>query len=219
MTIRVILVDDHSVFREGLCSLLRIEGDIEVVGQAADGEEAIGLVQALRPDVVIMDVAMPGCDGIEATERILADDPGRRILALSMHADAQFMHKMFSVGAKGYLPKNCCFDELVSAIRTIHGNGEYLSPSLNSALLSDYIGLLAKERERDDRPLTERETEVLRLIADGRQTKQIADLLSISVKTVDNHRTNLMRKLDLHDVASLTRYALEIGLIESRQPL
>ena len=214
MTIRVILADDHPVFREGLCSLLQVEADIEVIGQAADGEEAVRLVRDLRPDVVVMDIAMPGCDGIEATERILADDPSHRILALSMHADAQFMQKMFSVGAKGYLPKNCCFDELVTAIRTIHENGEYLSPSLNAALLSDYIGLLAKERERDDRPLSERETEVLRLIADGRHTKQIADLLGISVKTVETHRRQVMEKLGISTVAGLTRYAVRTGLVD-----
>lgn len=214
MTIRVILADDHSVFREGLCSLLQVEEDIEVVGQAADGEEAIKLVQELRPDVVVMDIAMPGCDGIDATERILSDDPSHRIIALSMHADAQFMQKMFSVGARGYLPKNCCFDELVTAIRTIHENGKYLSPSLNSALLSDYIGLLAKEKERDERPLSDRETEVLRLIADGQQTKQIADLLCISVKTVETHRRQIMEKLTITTVAGLTRYAVRIGLVD-----
>ena len=214
MTIRVILADDHSVFREGLCSLLRVEEDIDVVGLAADGDAAIALVQELRPDVVVMDIAMPGCDGIEATERILADDPSQRILALSMHADAQFMQKMFSVGAKGYLPKNCCFDELVTAIRTIHKNGEYLSPSLNTALLSDYIGLLAKEKERNDRPLSDRETEVLKMIADGQHTKQIADLLCISVKTVETHRRQIMEKLGISTVAGLTRYAVRTGLVD-----
>jgi DNA-binding NarL/FixJ family response regulator len=161
-----------------------------------------------------MDIAMPGCDGIEATERILADDPSQRILALSMHADAQFMQKMFSVGAKGYLPKNCCFDELVTAIRTIHENGEYLSPSLNTTLLSDYIGLLAKEKERNDRPLSDRETEVLKMIADGRHTKQIADLLCISVKTVETHRRQIMEKLGISTVAGLTRYAVRTGLVD-----
>ncbi|MBE0531356.1 MAG: response regulator transcription factor [Rhodospirillales bacterium] len=214
MTIRVILADDHSVFREGLCSLLRVEEDIDVVGLAADGDAAIALVQELRPDVVVMDIAMPGCDGIEATERILAEDPSQRILALSMHADAQFMQKMFSVGAKGYLPKNCCFDELVTAIRTIHENGEYLSPSLNAALLSDYIGLLAKEKERNDRPLSDRETEVLKMIADGQHTKQIADLLCISVKTVETHRRQIMEKLGISTVAGLTRYAVRTGLVD-----
>jgi DNA-binding NarL/FixJ family response regulator len=214
MTIRVILADDHSVFREGLCSLLRVEEDIDVVGLAADGDAAIALVRELRPDVVVMDIAMPGCDGIEATERILADEPSQRILALSMHADAQFMQKMFSVGAKGYLPKNCCFDELVTAIRTIHENGEYLSPSLNTALLSDYIGLLAKEKERNDRPLSDRETEVLKMIADGQHTKQIADLLCISVKTVETHRRQIMEKLGISTVAGLTRYAVRTGLVD-----
>ena len=214
MTIRVILADDHSVFREGLSSLLHIEEDMEVIGQAANGEEVIALVGELHPDVVVMDIAMPECDGIEATERILADDPSQRILALSMHADAQFMQKMFSVGAKGYLPKNCCFDELVTAIRAIHDNGEYLSPSLNAALLTDYIGLLAREKERTDRPLSDRETEVLRLIADGQHTKQIADLLCISVKTVETHRRQIMEKLGISTVAGLTRYAVRTGLVD-----
>ncbi len=214
MTIRVILADDHSVFREGLSSLLHVEEDMDVIGQAANGEEVIALVGSLHPDVVVMDIAMPGCDGIEATERILADDPSQRILALSMHADAQFMQKMFSVGAKGYLPKNCCFDELVTAIRAIYDNGEYLSPSLNATLLSDYIGLLAREKERIDRPLSDRETEVLRLIADGQHTKQIAELLCISVKTVETHRRQIMEKLGISTVAGLTRYAVRTGLVD-----
>ncbi|MCG8508022.1 MAG: response regulator transcription factor, partial [Rhodospirillales bacterium] len=184
-------------------------------GQAADGEEVVSLVGEMRPDVVVMDIAMPGCDGIEATERILTDDPSCRILALSMHADAQFMQKMFSVGAKGYLPKNCCFEELVTAIRTISENGEYISPSLHGVLLTDYIGLLAREKERADRPLSDRETEVLKLIADGRQTKEIAGNLGISVKTVETHRRQITEKLGITSVAGLTRYAIRIGLVEA----
>ncbi len=214
MTVRVVLADDHSVFREGLFSLLRVDEDIEVVGQAGDGEGAIDLVRKQRPDVVVMDVTMPVCDGIEASERILAELPDCRILALSMHADAQFMQKMFSVGAKGYLPKNCCFDELVVAIHTLHEGGVYISPSLNTVLLNDYIGLLDKDRERAVVPLSGRETEVLKLIADGRQTKEIADQLCISVKTVETHRRQIMEKVGITSVAGLTRYAIRHGLVD-----
>jgi two-component system, NarL family, response regulator NreC len=214
MTIRVILADDHSVFREGLASLIRVEDDLDVVGEAANGEEAIDLVRRLTPDVIVMDITMPVCDGIEATERILAEKPTCRVLALSMHTDAQFMQKMFSLGAKGYLPKNCCFDELVSAIRTIHDNGVYLSPSLNTLLLNDYVSLLGKKKERDTLPLSEREAEVLKLIADGGHTKEIADILCISVKTIETHRRQIMEKLGITTVAGLTRYAIRIGLID-----
>ena len=214
MSILVVLADDHSVFREGLASLIRVEDDLDVVGEAADGEEVIDLVNTLKPDVVVMDITMPRCDGIEATERILADMPQCKILALSMHTDAQYMQKMFSLGAKGYLPKNCCFDELVSAIRTIHGNGVYLSPSLNTLLLNDYVNLLGKKKEKETQPLSERETEVLKLIAEGGHTKEIADILCISVKTVETHRRQIMEKLSITTVAGLTRYAIRVGLVD-----
>jgi len=214
MTIRVILADDHSVFREGLASLIRVEDDLDVVGEAANGEEAIDLVRRLSPDVIVMDITMPVCDGIEATERILAEKPSCRVLALSMHADAQFMQKMFSLGTKGYLPKNCCFDELVTAIRTIHDNGVYLSPSLNTLLLNDYVSLLSKKKERETLPLSEREIEVLKLITEGGHTKEIADILCISVKTIETHRRQIMEKLGITTVAGLTRYAIRIGLID-----
>ena len=214
MTIRVVLADDHSVFREGLFSLLRVDEEIEVVGQAGDGEAALALVRDLSPDVVVMDITMPGCDGIEASERILVERPDCRILALSMHADAQFMQKMFSVGAKGYLPKNCCFDELVAAIHAIDEGGVYISPSLNNVLLTDYIGLLDKDRDRSSLPLSGREKQVLKLIAEGRQTKEIADQLCISVKTVETHRRQIMEKVGITSVAGLTRYAIRHGLAD-----
>ncbi len=215
--ITVLLAEDHMIVREGLRALLEAEGDIEVVGEAETGRQAIQLVKRLRPAVVLMDIAMPLLNGLEATRRILKAVPATRVLILSAHGDDEYIRQAVLLGAAGYLIKQTSADLLSRAIREVKEGNAFFSPSIANRLhgLSlespDGCEVLKKRRTA----LSSREVEVLQLIAEGRANKQVARELGISIKTVEKHRQHLMGKLDLHDTAGLTRYAIAAGIIES----
>lgn len=212
--IRVLLADDHAIVRDGLRALLDVAGDIEVVGHAADGLEAVNLARDLKPDVVVMDLAMPRLNGIEATRRILKVHANARVLILSQHQDREYIFDAVRAGASGYLLKRDAGADLAEGIRAIHRWGAVLHPLAARELLDvclDCDGLVARDSyER----LTDREREVLILVAEGYTNQQIADMLHVSPKTVDGHRTSLMSKLDLHDRTEVVKYALKRQLIE-----
>jgi len=214
MSIRVLIVDDHTLFREGLCALFSSERDVEVVGEAAGGEEAVRKALELRPDVVVMDLMMPGVNGIEATRRIRAALPEVKVLVLSMYDDEEHVQRLLAGGASGYMLKRATSDELVRALKEVVAGGMPLDPAVAAKVVKDYVRRVQGEAEPEASPeLTPRELEVLRLVAEGFTNQAIAERLKISRKTVDVHRTNLMRKLDLHDVTELVKYALRRGLI------
>jgi len=212
MSIRVLLSDDHRIMREGLRSLLEKEPDIELVGEAEDGRSTLKLASRLKPQVVVMDISMPDLNGIDATRKLLEKLPSVKVLALSMHTDQRFIEGMLRAGATGYLPKDCASEELVRAIRTVLSNQTYLSPSIADVVRRDY---LSQRREADisvSGVLTEREREVLQLMAEGKNTKEIASRLQVSVKTIETFRQHIMQKLNLHSLAELTKYAIREGL-------
>lgn len=212
MSIRILLADDHKITRQGLRSLLEKQPDMEVVAEAEEGRTAVRLVQELVPNVVIMDVSMPDLNGMEATRRIVAEFPNVKIIALSMHSDSLFVTEMLRSGASGYLLKDCAFEELERAIRTVMANKTYLSPSISGVVVDDYLHRLSKADFSNSEVLSDREREVLQLVAEGKSTKQIALKLHISTKTVETHRRQIMNKLDIHTVAELTKYAIRKGL-------
>jgi DNA-binding NarL/FixJ family response regulator len=212
MSIRVLLADDHKITRQGLRSLIEKQPDMEVVAEAENGREAVRLAAEVAPDVIIMDLTMPDLNGVEATRKILAQSPDIKIIALSMHSDALFVTEMLKSGAAGYLLKDCAFDELVRAIKTVMENKSYLSPSISGVVVEDYIHRLSTTDFKNADIISDREREVLQLMAEGKSTKQIAAKLHISVKTVETHRRQIMRKLDIHTVAELTKYAIRKGL-------
>jgi DNA-binding NarL/FixJ family response regulator len=211
--IRLLLVDDHLVVRAGLRMLLGAEEDMAIVGEASSGAEALKAVEELRPDVVLMDVVMSGMSGIEATRRIRKADPDVAVLALTMHEDEQYFFEMLQAGASGYIPKRAAPDDLVSAIRVVSEGGVFLYPTLAQALVADFLERGGTGVTASGEGLTPREQQVLTLIAEGRTNQEIADSLVISVKTVDRHRENIMRKLNLHSRVELVKYAISKGLI------
>jgi len=212
MPARILLVDDHAIIREGLRSLLVNQPDIEVVGQAEDGLKALELVRKLGPDIVIMDITMPNLNGIDAARRILSERAGTRIIALSMHSSRRFVTEILKAGASGYILKECLFGELVEAIQTVLKGGTYLSPRITGVIVKDYVRRMSKGYRAEAPDVTEREREVLQLLAEGKSTKQIAQRLHISPKTVESNRRNIMDKLGIHSVAELTKYAVREGL-------
>ena len=212
MSIRVLLVDDHKIVRQGLRALLEKQQDIEVVAEAEDGRDAVRLAAEMAPDVVIMDITMPDLNGVEAAKQILNKSPDIKIVALSIHSDALFVTEMLKSGAVGYLLKDCAFEELVRAIRAVLDNKTYLSPSISGVVVDDYIHRLTKSDFTGQEAISNREREVLQLMAEGNSTKQIAQKLHISVKTVETHRRQIMSKLDIHNIAELTKYAIRKGL-------
>jgi DNA-binding NarL/FixJ family response regulator len=212
MCVRVVLADDHKIMREGLCSLLRSDPRVEIVGVAEDGRSAIQLVREQKPDVVVMDVAMPDLNGIDAARRIKADMPEVRILALSMHSDKRYISSMLQAGASGYLLKDCAFKELVQAIHTVARRQVYLSPSIASLVTDDYVRQLMVKDGSPASLLSPKEREVLQLMAEGHSTKQIATTMNLSVKTIETHRQQVMEKLGLHSIAELTKFAIREGL-------
>jgi DNA-binding NarL/FixJ family response regulator len=214
--VTVVLVDDHTLVRQGVRVLLDAESDISIVGEAEDGRKAVSMVRLLRPDVVVMDVAMPFLNGLEATRQILEAVPSTRVLVLSAHSDEEYVARVTQLGAAGYLLKQSSLDDLATAIRTARAGKMYVSPSI----LRRRAGRTPAAADAPPRaavPLTSREAEVLQLIAEGKANKEIAAALGISFKTVEKHRQTLMSKLDIHDVAGLTRYAISIGSIEGRE--
>ena len=215
--ITVLLAEDHEIVREGLRALLEHEDDIEVIGEAQTGRQAVKLTGKLRPDVVVMDIAMPLLNGLEATRQILQTRPAIKVLILSAHSDDAYIEQIVALGAAGYLIKQTSHDVLSRAIREVQKGKTFFSPSISKRLnhhyekSSDRIGLL---KTKDDQ-LSSRETEVLQLVAEGNVNKETAAELGISIKTVEKHRQNLMKKLNIHDTAGLTRYAIATGIIES----
>lgn len=212
--IRVLVVDDHAIVREGICSLLARRKDMEVVGQAADGKQAIAQVAALRPDVVLMDIAMPGMNGVEATQEIVRLFPGIRVLVLTQYENKEYVFPLLRVGAAGYVFKRARATELIDAIRAVYTEGAFLPPSVARAVVDDVKQLPGPESSRQP-ILTEREQEVVRLVAEGLSSREIAERLCLSVKTVDTHRANIMEKIGVHNVAELIRYAIRAGIVSA----
>jgi len=212
-SVRIIIADDHQIVRQGLKLLLERESDMEVVGEAEDGRSAVTLARKLMPDVVVMDVKMPDMNGIEASQQILSELPEVKVIALSMYDDRRFVVDMLKAGAQGYLLKDCAFEELTQALHLVMANKTYLSPGIAEIVVKDYVSLDSRVGQSVFPVLTAREREVLQLIAQGKRTSQIADILQIGVKTVDTHRQQIMNKLRTRSVAELTKYAIREGLI------
>jgi DNA-binding NarL/FixJ family response regulator len=212
--IRVLLADDHTLFRAGLRALLAAEEDIQVVGEAANGEEALQKALEFEPDIVVMDILMPVMSGIEATRRLAAARPDIKIVVLSMYDDQEHVEQLFAAGAAGFLLKEMTNEELLRALREVMAGGVPLSPTIAAKVVRDYARRVRGDGEATAEDLlTPREVEVLKLIAEGHTNSAIAERLKLSRKTVEAHRTNLMRKLGIHDVTELVKYALRNGLI------
>jgi DNA-binding NarL/FixJ family response regulator len=214
--LRILLAEDHALVRAGLRSLLESIPGLDVVGEAANGHDALRLIAQLRPDLVLMDVSMPGLNGIEATRRAAKAHPGTRVVILSMHADEEYVRQALTAGAAGYLLKNSERGELEIALRAAAGGGVWLSPAVSRTVLPTLMRELeaAAPGRTSLEKLTSRQREVLQLVAEGNTTKQIAQRLRLSVKTIESHRTNLMERLEIHDLAGLVRYAIRVGIIE-----
>ena len=212
--IRVLLADNHTLVRAGLRALLQnIEG-IQVIAEAGDGREALHLVAEHQPDVVLMDIAMPEMNGLEAAAHVVKEFPQVRVIILSMHANEEYVLQALRIGAMGYLLKDAGISELELAIKAICQGETYLSPAVSKHVVANYLQRVSDESSSSTQ-LTSRQREILQLIAEGRSTKEIAELLFISVKTVETHRMQLMKRLDIHDVAGLVRYAIRMGLVIS----
>lgn len=211
MSIRVFLADDHSIIRDGIRSLLEKEKDFTVAGEADNGRDAVLQIIKLKPDVVLMDIAMPNLNGVDATRQLIAQQPRLRIVVLSMHSDKRFVVEMLKAGAMGYLEKNCAFKNLISAIRTVTEGQVYLSPEIAGVIAGTFrqqkLPATVKEPE-----LSPKEREVLQLLAEGNSSKEIAYQLGVSSKTVDTHRQHIMDKLGMRSIANLTKYAIREGI-------
>lgn len=212
MKIKIILADDHTVMRKGLCTLIDNHPGFTVVGEADNGRMAVKLALELMPDVVIMDVTMPDLNGIEATRQIVAGLQHTKVIALSMHADAEFISAMLKAGALGYLLKDCAVEELICAVQTVINGKIYLSRTITDIVVDDYVRSIPEDAASILSVLTNREREVLQLIAEGKATKEIASLLHVSINTIDTHRRRIMEKVNIHSVAELTKYAIRKGL-------
>lgn len=212
MTIKIILADDHNVLREGLKSLLNQQQDFEVIGEADNGRDAVRLTKKLEPDIVVLDIGMPNMNGIQATQHIVAEVPDTKVLALSMHSDHQFVVKMLQAGASGYMLKDCAYEELISAVRDINAGKFYLSKDVTGVVINNYINMIQAVDAVSHPTLTSRERETLQLIAEGKSTAETANLLNVSPKTIETHRKNMMDKLDIHNIADLTKYAVREGI-------
>ena len=210
-TIKILVVDDHAIMRDGIRALLNLHDDIEIVGEASEGREAVEKAQELTPDVIVMDIAMPSMDGLEATRRITKKDPRVKVLVLTQHDNKEYILSAVKAGSAGYVPKRALGSELVSAIRAVHKGDSFLYPSAATALIEDYRQQVERKEPYDR--LTAREREVLKLLAEGHTSRETADILVISLKTVLGHRTKIMGKLDIHNRTELIKYALRKGLV------
>jgi DNA-binding NarL/FixJ family response regulator len=210
VSIRVLLADDHAIVREGLRALIDKQPDMEIVGEARDGREAIRMAREQVPDVAILDVSMPGLNGVEATRRITRELPDIKVLGLSMHTERQFVGAVIDAGASGYLVKDCALEELIRAVRCVVNGQVYLSPSVAGVVVEGYRA--KGHGESAFSALSLREREVLQLIAEGLSTKEIADHLNVSAKTVGTHREHIMTKLEIRSIAGLTKYAIREGV-------
>ncbi len=218
MNTRILLADDHKIVREGLCGLINKLPGMEVVAEAENGRAAVNLSQKIKPDIVIMDIAMPDLNGVEATRQILCTNKGVKIIVLSMHSDRRLVTEILKAGASGYLLKeDCDLEELNRAIKSVTAKQVYLAPRVANYMVRDHILKKAAGTETlSDSILTSREREVLQLLAEGKRTKQIASCLCVSVKTIETHRTNIMHKLDIYTLAGLVKYAIQEKIISLR---
>lgn len=212
VSISILLADDHGIMREGLRGLLEDEPDMEVVGEAADGHAAVELAKRLCPTIVLMDIKMPLLNGIEATRQIISASPESRVLALTTYSDSRLVARMLEAGASGYLLKQCAFDELVHAVRTVTAGRAYLSPKIAKVKLDESSIKRPGARRATNSVLTAKERGVLQLMAEGHSTREVAEILSLSVKTAETHRSNIMRKLETRSIAQLTKFAIREGL-------
>lgn len=212
MCIRIMLVDDHSIIRQGLRVLLDKKPKFEVVGEAENGRVALSMARKLEPDVIVMDINMPDLNGVDAARQILAERPESKIIALSMYSDRSYVKGMLKAGVAGYLLKNCAFDELSKAILAVAGNQTYLSPKVSDIVRKEFVKLMDAGEPGVAEALTDKEREVLQMIAEGKKTKDIAERLHISVKTVEARRGKIMEKLKINSVAGLTKFAIREGL-------
>jgi DNA-binding NarL/FixJ family response regulator len=216
--ISVLLVDDHTIVRKGLRSLLDAEADIQVIGEAEDGREAVEQVGRLRPQVVVMDITMPGLNALEATRQITERLPQVQVVVLTMHTAEEYIFQILRAGASGYVVKRAAPSELISAVRAAYRGESFLGPAVSKTVIEEYLRQAeALAGENSYETLTPREREVLQLLAEGHSNRRIAELLCLSVKTVQSHRANLMRKLDIHSIAELTQYAIRKGVIGPQQ--
>ncbi len=209
--LRILLADDHALVRAGIRALLEQMPDIEVVGEAGDGREALALVKTLRPDVLLMDIAMAGMSGLEAAAQVKKEHPGVKVIILSMHANEEYVMQALLVGAAGYLLKDAASVELELALKAAVADQTYLSPAISKQVIETYVARLGGAVSPG--PLTSRQREILQLVAAGKSTKEIAFALGISIKTVETHRAQVMERLDIHDVPGLVKYAMRTGLI------
>ena len=212
MGVKIMLADDHKIMRDGLRSLIEKLPGMEVVAEAENGRTAVKQTRRFRPDVIVMDINMPDLNGIDATRQITAELPGVKIVAFSMHSDRQFVAEMFKAGVSGYLLKDAAFDELAQAIRTVEDNQTYLGPQIAGTVIKDYRKQLLASEPSDSAVPTGREREIIQLFAEGNTTRQIADRLNLSIKTIESHRRNIMEKLKIHSIAELTKFAIREGL-------
>lgn len=213
--VRILLSDDHTILRTGLKMLIGAAGDLEVIGEAKDGEEAVSLADRLHPDVVLMDISMPKMDGIKATAEIKKRHPEVKVLMLTMHENDEYLFRTIQAGGSGYVLKKAADDEVLDAIRHVAAGGAFLRPAVTTKLVQDYLERVDKGEESDSYgKLTDREREILRLIAEGHTNAQIAQMLVISVRTVESHRAHIMEKLGIQTRAELVKYALRKGLLD-----
>ena len=210
--VRILLADDHKILRDGLHSMLDAQQGFEVVAVADTGRKAVRLVDKHKPDVVIMDINMPELNGIDATRQIKANRPETKVITLSMYSDRHFIEGMLKAGVSGYLIKECAFEDMVTAVRMVMKDKVFLSTEITRAVIGEYVEILRNGSQSRGEELTNREREILQLIAEGHSTKMIAEKLFISTKTVETHRRNIMDKLEIHTIPELTKYALRIGL-------
>jgi DNA-binding NarL/FixJ family response regulator len=227
--IRVLVVDDHSLVRAGLRALLEKVPGVEVVGEASDGREALKLIETIKPELVLMDLAMAGLNGVEATARIARTSPGTRVIVVSVHSDPESVLAAIDAGAAGYMSKDASFAELELAVRSVSRGSTYLSPSISQHVLDDYRRRVADDRNGEGRApyttpergqlarLTPRQREILQLLAEGASSRKMARTLGVSIKTVETHRAQLMERLDIHDVAGLVRFAIRAGLVRAEE--
>jgi len=213
MALNVFIVDDHNLVRSGIRALIEAAPDLKVVGEASDGREAVQQIEALQRELVLMDVAMAGLNGIDAARQVHASLPDTRIIMLSMHEDRQYVFEALKAGATGYVLKSAAFQDLIVAIETVMSNRNYISPALSDTVMNDYIRRAqGEEKATELGRLSGREREVLQLIAEGKSSAEVGELLHISVRTVDTHRHNIMTKLEIHSIAGLTKFAIRHGL-------
>lgn len=213
MSISILLADDHIIVRQGLKSLLEESPELKVVGEADNGRDAVQFAEELHPDIIVMDIGMPKLNGIEATRKITERNRRAKVIALSIHSDRRFVRNMFKAGAKGYLLKECAVDELIDAVQTVYDDKVYISAHVSGTLIEDYVRELNVPLPNVEVELLDREREVLQLMAEENNSKEIASQLNLSVKTVDHYRRQLMEKLDIHSVAGLVKYAIREGII------